>query len=142
MRIQCPSCETVYNVPDQTVAAGRKVQCAQCGVKWAPAPPPVLPPMPRPAPPVMPAPAVPPPLPATPSFPAIDPAFVISPWPVIEPAPPGSWARRQRPWGLIAAWAGSLALVAAIVALAIIERGTVMNAWPPSTRLFAMLGLR
>ncbi len=35
MIIQCPACETRYNVPDNTVGArARKVRCAKCAHEW------------------------------------------------------------------------------------------------------------
>jgi len=36
MLILCPSCEATYEVPDARMRPGRKVRCAQCGADWVP----------------------------------------------------------------------------------------------------------
>ncbi len=49
-------------------------------------------------------------------------------------APPGRLA-------LPLAWGGSLALLAAVAAAAVVWREPVMQAWPPSIRVYDALGL-
>src|SRR3974390_1113749 len=38
MRIDCPSCQAAYDVPDRLLSAGRTVRCARCGGEWTPHP--------------------------------------------------------------------------------------------------------
>ncbi|MEO0358252.1 MAG: zinc-ribbon domain-containing protein, partial [Pseudomonadota bacterium] len=69
VRLTCPNCEAQYEVPDDAVpAAGREVQCSNCGHTWfaqpksagfatrgpepKPTPAPARPPRPKPEPPV------------------------------------------------------------------------------------------
>ncbi|MFC7553857.1 hypothetical protein ACFQU7_18970 [Pseudoroseomonas wenyumeiae] len=40
------------------------------------------------------------------------------------------------------AWAASLALLALVLAILVLQREAVMAAWPPATHLFHALGLR
>ena len=147
MRIVCPSCSAAYEVPDRILAAGKKVRCARCGENWLPEvaaglvqpePPPPPPHVPAP---VMPAPAVPPPEPPP------EPRLVVGPEAVTMPAaivpgarPPGSKASRG---GLpVAVVLGVSTLVlAGLLAAAMVWRGALMAAWPPSQRLFGWLGL-
>jgi predicted Zn finger-like uncharacterized protein len=46
-----------------------------------------------------------------------------------------------RPGVPVLAWGGSIALLVVVLAAAVIFRGPVMRVWPPSTRLYAGLGL-
>ena len=133
MRITCPSCASEYEVPD-SLAAGRAVRCARCSTKWHPVPDPAvassailepepdLPPEPLPEPPYS-AP-IPAPLAAT------EPLLAAPPQPA------------QRPLPLLLAWAGSALLIILLVAAAIAWRAPIMHGWPPSTRLYAALGLQ
>jgi predicted Zn finger-like uncharacterized protein len=60
MRIVCPSCQAIYDVPDALLATGQarrpaKVRCARCTAEWAPElpraePPTDTPPAPEPTP--------------------------------------------------------------------------------------------
>ena len=36
MRIGCPSCNAVYQVPDEQLVEGRVVRCVRCGTDWSP----------------------------------------------------------------------------------------------------------
>ena len=128
MRITCPSCEAEYAVPDDKIA-GRVVKCARCETRWTP-----VPAAPE---------APPPPLAARPEPPAWEPppAPPVAQWPppavpMAAPAPP------SRLPALLVAWVASVALLAAALAGAYAGRSGVMHAWPPSARLYAMLGLQ
>jgi predicted Zn finger-like uncharacterized protein len=46
-----------------------------------------------------------------------------------------------RPGVPVLAWGGSIAVLVVVLAAAVIFRGPVMRAWPPSARLYAGLGL-
>ncbi len=122
MKITCPSCAADYNVPG-TLAAGRVVRCAKCGTEWAPVaavPVEVAPPPPLPAPPE--------PEPAVPNVPAR----------LVPPLP----ERPERHLPLLLAWVGSLVVVVAALVMAFVLREAVMQAWPPSQRVYGVLGLR
>lgn len=44
MRLTCPNCEALYDVPDDVIPpGGREVQCSNCGESWFQAPPDVPP---------------------------------------------------------------------------------------------------
>jgi len=151
MRIACPACAAAYEVPDRLLAgAPRMLRCARCGASFAlptapapaeappdPAPPPEAPsvaaPAPDPPPPEPPEPEATAPDDPPPESPAAD---EPRPQPLarrVEEAPP--------PDALAWAWAGSVAVVALGALALLVFRTRVMEAWPPSTRLFAALGL-
>ncbi|MBO1075671.1 zinc-ribbon domain-containing protein [Roseomonas marmotae] len=157
MRIECPACAAVYEVPDQLLApkglvAPRPVRCLRCGNEWQPAAapegsaPPAAPP-PSAAP--LPARSVPPP-PRQPPIPreaslareALLPRGAASP-----PAPLQAGhapARATQGRGIVApllAWLLSLALLAAAALLLWRYRDAVVAAWPPAARLYGMLSL-
>jgi predicted Zn finger-like uncharacterized protein len=169
MRIACPACAAAYEVPDRLLAgAPRMLRCSRCGAEFAPprpAPPEPDPPPPRaPEPPPDPPPA--PPEPPDPAFAPVaapapatvaEPATAAEPQPALGPAPPAAApaappelrpgprpATRQAPHGeaaLTRAWLASIAAVLIGLAALIVFRARVMEAWPPSMRLFAALGL-
>jgi predicted Zn finger-like uncharacterized protein len=140
MRITCPSCHATYEVPNALLGDGaRKVRCARCAFEWVPQPaagPPTSPsepPAPRARPDLrldrMPRTEPQPPLPA----------------PHIEREPPPSLRARSRPIPALASIAAVATSVLVLIALgwAIYAwRAEVMQAWPPSQRLFAALGLQ
>jgi predicted Zn finger-like uncharacterized protein len=152
MQIICPSCAAVYSVPDEKLA-GRAVKCARCSTTWTPDPPPiqamaapVVEPLPqRRAPAMLPAPEPKPePKPEPPPPPPVTagPAGRAEPeWPFItsiqQPTRPD-----PRPKGLMVAWVASIALLGAVVVGAYARRDAVMEAWPPSQRVYAAFGLR
>ena len=37
MKIVCPSCDAVYEVPEKVVTSRRKMRCARCSTDWVPA---------------------------------------------------------------------------------------------------------
>ncbi|MGI3777472.1 MAG: zinc-ribbon domain-containing protein [Janthinobacterium lividum] len=161
MRITCPACNASYEVPDAMLVAGRAVRCARCMREWEP-------PLPSPAPAEAPAspafePHAPEPAAFEPSAFEID-GFALPPpdrprftdedldrtpapkspaWrgvllPNDEARPPAATGRRDGWVG----WLASAVLLAALAGAAIAWRGPVQHAWPPSTRLYAALGLR
>ncbi len=119
MRIVCPACTAIYDVPEARLAPGRAVRCARCGTDWLPLAAEALP---------------------------LQPAEEMSPS-VPEPAraPPPSLAGTAKPRRAdavaLAGWAVSLALLAALGWGGVRWRDSVMRAWPPSERLYAALGL-
>ena len=124
MRLACPSCQASYDVPDDRLGAEtRRLRCACCAHEWAYGPPlpPEVPPPPPPRPPAA-------PLVATPRL-APAPAF-----PPDEPPPP---TNRHAP----AAWVASLLLLAGLAVAAAQFRAEIMQAWPPSQRLYAVFGV-
>jgi predicted Zn finger-like uncharacterized protein len=143
MQIICPSCEAVYSVPDEKLA-GRAVKCARCSTTWTPAPPPVpamvmreIEHVPEPHKPPM----LPPPAPDPPPVVIAEPVRRVEPqWPFVNTALPTR--PEPRPKGLMVAWVASIALLGAVVAGAYARRDAVMEAWPPSQRLYAAFGLR
>lgn len=131
MRAACPSCGAVYDIPEQRLApAVRRLRCARCAYEWTigarPSASPVPPPPEPPAPPV--------PLPVPPAPPAAEPlAARPSPFPPYEEP-------REFAWGALAAWLVSLAVLVGLVFAAVWFRAEIMQAWPPSQRLFGLFG--
>lgn len=172
MRVLCPSCAAVYEVPEPLLGAGsRTLRCGRCGTDW------VLPGTPpeSAAETVSAAPEERPPAPQSArqsASPRPEPAALEHPEPEVAPDPPSQLAipqregPRVRPFALApadsgearpapeareprqghngAAWLGwllSLALIALLVWAGYAYRGALMHAWPPSQRLYALLGL-
>lgn len=159
MRIACPACAAAYEVPDRLLAgAPRLLRCARCGASFslpaqaapAPAEPPAEPePTAAASPPPQPdstSGAAPEPLPPEPvapedAAPPAEPAATPAPE---EPAPQPLARRVEEappPDALAWAWAASVAVVVLGALALVVFRARVMEAWPPSTRLFAALGL-
>lgn len=145
-RIVCPSCGARYDVAAGVIgAAGKNVRCARCGHVWLARPEPaegetLLPRWPEPPPPkVRDVADDEPPLPprrreAAPAAPPITmPAED-------EPEAPSPRARR-RGAGATIAWVVTLALLAGAGYGAVRYPHAVIDAWPASARLYAMLGL-
>lgn len=148
MRITCPSCAATYDVPDERLAPGRTVKCAQCGTGWAPVvavlrttppeppPPPAPEPEPEPEPPAEPLPNLAPVIerftkpPAPPAPPAPRP-------PAPKPATPPDTAAAA----VTAGWVASIGLLLLLAGAAYAWRAEVMQAWPASERAYALLGL-
>jgi predicted Zn finger-like uncharacterized protein len=125
MRLACPSCGATYEVPDERLRPGvRRLRCACCAYEWVIEPP--APPSFPPAPPPLVAEA---PLAAEPSAPRA-PAF-----PPYEEEAPG------RGWGALAAWAASILILVGLGFAAVHFRTDIMQAWPPSVRAYALLGM-
>jgi predicted Zn finger-like uncharacterized protein len=135
MLIVCPSCDASYDVPDSRMRPGRRVRCVQCHAEWVP-------------------------LPAGAADDADSPPDDRLPRVEVRPSdedldsePPGarfasamdrlaarSATQRASP-ALRIAWIASLVLLAAGIAAGCIWRDGIMHFWPPSARLFAMVGL-
>ena len=120
MLITCPSCNSEYNVPGE-LPPGRMVKCAKCQSKWAPVPAPA-PPEPEP--------------PPEPELPAE--AATVVPEPLVKRR---FRNRAKPPSALTLAWVASACVLVALLATGIVWRGSVMHAWPPSTRLYAWFGM-
>ena len=143
MRITCPNCAAVYDVPAERLAGGRTVRCARCGSGWVP-PTDESALEPPPAPAMAPEAAEPePPEAAMPSL--------LKPEPASPPAPAAAAGglrgrllavRLPLPVSpVLLAWAGSLMLLGVLVWAMIAWRSGVMRVWPPSERLYSALGL-
>jgi predicted Zn finger-like uncharacterized protein len=146
MRIVCPSCSAAYEVPDSLVTAGRTVRCARCGGEWMPVQAgaaeqePEMAPMDAP-PSVFSEPAGI----AMPQAPArgASPIAEASPRPssamdrlAVQSTPPSSRLR------LRLAWLASLVLLALLCLVAYAWRADIVDAWPPSARMYAAFGMR
>ena len=136
MRLVCPTCSAIYEVPDALLADGKRTRCARCAGEWVPqpagAPSAPLPPTPQ----VVPAPVI-----ATPPAPAVAP----------RTARPADVTRetRHRPAGrrMAHTLAVSIALGASILVLAglcaamMVWRAALIDIFPPAERVFLWLGL-
>ena len=138
MRITCPTCEATYDVPEKLLRPDREVRCARCGGRW----------LPTPAEPGMP----PPPAATEPS----DVDEIAAP-----PAPdgdrPSSFDIFTRTAGLLdpggdepparagmavwGGWVASLLVLAGLGWAGLTYRAQVMQAWPPTERVYALFGL-
>ena len=150
MRIVCPSCSAAYDVADSLLTPGRTVRCTRCGKEWV-----VL--IEAEAPLVQ---AKPPP--AEVEAPLVEVAAPL----VHEPAPeelsaeaPGeretesrrltAMDRLAQPMALRSsgraalrvAWAASVVIILWLLWGAYAWRADVMADWPPSVRLYSLLGL-
>jgi predicted Zn finger-like uncharacterized protein len=120
MILSCTACSTRYVVDPRLLGGeGRTVRCAKCGHQWHQSPPMELPD-------VIDEPDEPP---AAPS------PFVRRPG-VNLPAFP----RRSGPSATAIAWAALALAVIVVAAAAVAARDTVVNAWPPAEKLYAMVG--
>lgn len=141
MRIACPSCAAEYNVPERLLAgAPRMLRCSRCGTEF---PLPVVEPAP---PPPEPAPEPVPERAPEPEPEPVPPAHEPEPQPgspalVVPERTPVAVEDGGASPALLRAWAASLLALAAGVVALVLFRGGLMEAWPPSVRLFAALGL-
>ena len=154
MRIVCPSCDAVYQVPDAMLAAGaRAVRCAKCGQEWTPAPAePVSHDDPPPQPSAEPPPSAPviQPLPEPPtraesrlsSYRARTGTRVLVDDAIDERLPPRDYETIRGGRGAWIGWVLSVLLLVGLAVAAVAWRGPIMAAWPPSERLYGILGLR
>jgi len=148
MRIVCPSCSAAFEVPEGRLTPGQAVRCARCGTDWTPLAerePMFDAPAVEPAEPSRAAEAVPPNTPEPPSVPAAS-------SPIADQPASGLLVRSRlildrvseftgTEAALIAGWAASIALVIGMTWAAVVWRGDVMHAWPPSERIYTALGL-
>lgn len=129
MRIACPICESVYQVPDALIGAGRLLRCAKCSHEWLvtglaePEPAASAPPVPAERPPSGPMLRRPPQV--------ADPPLM---------APEDQPLSRMAQVVLWAAWIGSGLLLGALGVGAWVYRGPISEAWPPAARLYLLLG--
>lgn len=130
MRIVCPACAAAYDLADGHVTGGQTVRCARCSREWVPvtAGEPNVVSFPEAGPPIDrslspdPVPSVPPsPIPA-----------------VLKPLVPSVVPTAS---AVMAAWGLSIVVLVALGWAAVAWRADVMQAWPPSTRLYAAIGL-
>ena len=147
MRIVCPSCSAAYDVPDGLLRGRRTVRCASCAREWnlTEVPPEAPDSLFRPEPPPMaersevmeaePDASLEPEPPRREGIPRETIARVIAMNRLAQPPPP-------RGRGAVAVgWLLSVGLLVALAWLAYDWRIEVMNAWPPSVRLYGLLGL-
>lgn len=126
MRIECPSCSAIYDLPEQQLVAGRPVRCARCSASWTPVPH------------LSQSPFATTPLVAPPRPPRVQ---------VVPSSQPVPAARSPEALGLseprlvLAGWVLSIAVMVLIGWAAVTWRDEVMRAWPPSERVYAALGL-
>jgi predicted Zn finger-like uncharacterized protein len=142
MRIVCPSCSATYDVPDSLLMAGRRTRCARCGGEWAP---------------VEAGAAEPEREPATTersrqrSRPGADEWAVAAATEARAARAPLSGlsamerlaAQPTRPQSSLpmgVAWLGSLVLLAFLGWAAYEWRAPIIEAWPPSARIYAAFG--
>jgi predicted Zn finger-like uncharacterized protein len=128
MRLTCPSCTAVYEVPAASLKVGRRARCECCGATWIPL---------RDDPPADP--------PPEPSYGAEDSAFAA-----MEAALPNTGTAMDRlaahpaprpSTGLRAAWAASILVLLGAVTAGFVWRAGIVEAWPPSARLFGSPGV-
>jgi len=137
MRIECPSCQAAYKVPDTLIGGGRTVRCARCGNEWAPGGPVTAPEPIVAAPPPAPPPPEPrhlPHLPATLVAPEREGARPLEPVPAPKRARSG-WAPA------LIGWLATIVILAGAGWAAYTYRDAVMLTWPPSMRVYDALGL-
>jgi len=155
MLIECPRCTARYEVADALIGpSGKSVRCAKCGTVWLAGRSPVAaadPPLQWPEPPRRPegaeAPAPVPP-PTTPAAPREEPALeeLRAAQAAKGVAEDGGADMAARPRSLAAAavigWVATVAVLGAAGWGAYTYRDAVMQAWPPSERVYLALGLR
>lgn len=154
MRVVCPACEAIYEVPESRLVGGRqRMRCARCQHEWDFEPPSAEPAnvVPQEAKPPMDVPAV---------EPVVAPA---APAPSDSPAPEASTSEEKTPPTLVAeprrarpdadtaepprlkrsvllAWVLSVLVILGVAGAAVQYRDPLMRAWPPSERVFVWLG--
>lgn len=138
MRLVCPSCGTVYEVPDSLVLPGRMVGCHHCHHQWVPLPlalAQAAKPQPRPA--------VEPPLSPLPAPDAELPPLTATE-PIVTRLLPSRPVKEERGAGTAVwlLWGLSLLLLAALAWGTIAYRQQIALFWPPSERLYLALGYR
>ena len=132
MRIVCPACAAAYDLADGHVTGGQAVRCARCSREWVP--------VTAGEPDVVSVPEAGPPL---------DRLIAADPMPPLPPAPIAtvlktlapSVIHRANAFAPMAAWGLSVVVLIALGWAAVTWRTDVKQAWPPSTRLYAAIGL-
>lgn len=151
MLIECPRCAARYDVAEGLIGpAGKSVRCARCAMVWLAGRSPVAeaePPLQWPEPPQRPATTSPPP-PQPELAPREAPAAADRRVEQVaaETPPAPAAAATPEPRSLVPAatlgWVATLALLAAACWGAYAHREAVIEAWPPSERVYLALGLR
>jgi predicted benzoate:H+ symporter BenE len=121
MRIVCPSCEVAYEVPQPVLERRLLLRCARCAHEFRPDwhdPAPVF---------------------ADDSG-AVDDAVAEAGGDA--PAAAAAGVSREERVQVLAAWGASLVVIIIGIWLGIAFRQPVMNAWPPSARVYSALGWR
>lgn len=134
MRVECPACAALYDIPDHYLAGGsRKLRCARCGHDWMAEPKAEAEAEPEPEHPASPAPEE-----AEEEDEASFLGQIDAEERLVPPEPDAQApAAAVKLW---AAWAASLAALGGGAAAAWAWREAVMDAWPPAAHLFAALG--
>jgi predicted Zn finger-like uncharacterized protein len=153
MRINCPHCAAIYEVPEERLTGRKAVRCARCLAEFDPTlpgsalhePVPPEPVSPEPVPPE-PSAAIdeslperhdqpPEPRPTLSSAPADGTVAISAMQRLVQSAPP------QRSSGSLIGWVLSLLVLACILWGVFNWRTEIMKAWPPSARAYEALGL-
>jgi predicted Zn finger-like uncharacterized protein len=149
MILTCPECATSYFVDDSRIKVGRQVKCSNCGARWVAATEAGTAAPAAPAPAAAPKPA---PAPAPAKAYVVDDLVVEGPETAAEaaaaakaakaakPAKPETSARREAN-GKVMIWAGSAAVIVALVAAALVFRDQVVRAWPASGKAYTSVGV-
>jgi predicted Zn finger-like uncharacterized protein len=137
MIVDCPQCNTRYLVDPRALGAGgRRVRCAQCSHTWHHTPPAEALAEVETA-------VAPPSVESRPRAQRVEPQFDRPP---LEEEPehriqlPALAQPRRRPWVTVG-WVILLGVVGLAAGGAVWERDVVIRAWPPSARLYALVGL-
>jgi predicted Zn finger-like uncharacterized protein len=127
MQIVCPACAAAYEVPMTLLKPGKAVRCARCAGEWVPSAAASDVSMDALA------------QTASAATPASEFVSEVNRSPRRPPTPRPLPARRNM--ALRIAWAASVVVVLLLAWGAYAERTVIMQAWPPSIRLYAALGL-
>ncbi len=124
MQIVCPACAAHYEVPDDRLRLGRLVRCAQCGDSWSP----LGPEAPGPE-----ATGVARDESAEPRAQIASVTVPLSPSVAAGPA-------IDLPLAVRLAWVATALVLACLLWTGWHFRPSVMTAWPPSARVYRLLG--
>lgn len=133
MRIVCPACHAAYEVPATLLPPGQAVRCARCAREWVPE-------AEEPAATPASSPADPPPMATSEPVAAAEPTPPPARPPITRRPPP---ARQAAPRNMAVrlAWVATLVVIAALLWAGYSQREAIMQAWPPSARVYDALGL-
>lgn len=127
MRIVCPSCSAAYEVAESVLAPGRIVRCARCGEEWVGR--------------TIEAPVADDPEPDEVPDAAVEHGFEAPRLRAMDRLAHAVPLRGTRRTALRVAWAASVVVILTLLWSGYAWRADVMAHWPPSTRLYSMLGL-